>query len=113
MPGVSTTQHREGDLARNLRRLDARIRRWSNSRWASRGSDGRTRAQAAYELALTLAELARRAGNGAPDESPPVVEPHAIADQLAVLGRELQEAPDGAAHAKAGAAAVERLMQVL
>jgi hypothetical protein len=98
-------------LAAGLRRLDARVRRWSNARWVSRGDDGRTRAEAAWELAVTLAELARRAGNLAPDEPPPRVQPHAIADQLMVLGRELQQAPDGAAYAEAGVAAVERFLR--
>ena len=93
-----------------LRRLDARVRRWSGVRWAGRGADGRPRAEAAYELAVTLAELARRAGNGGPDEPPPVVEQHALADQLTVLGRELQKAPDAATYAEAGVAAVERLL---
>ncbi|MGZ4435532.1 MAG: hypothetical protein ACXVW7_18205 [Trebonia sp.] len=97
-------------LAGCLRRLDGRVRRWSNTRWASRGSDGRTRAETAHELAVTLAELGRQAGNGAPPEPPPVVSAHAIADQLTVLGRELQQAPDGAAYAEAGAAAVERFL---
>ncbi len=97
-------------LASCLRRLDARIRRWSNARWASRGSDGHTRADAAHALAVTLAELGRRAGNGAPAQPPPALEPHAIADQLAVLGRELLNAPEAAAYAQAGAAAVDRFL---
>jgi hypothetical protein len=100
-------------LAGSLRRLDARVRRWPNTRWASRGSDGRTRAEAAYELAVTLAELGRRAGNGAPGGPPPVLPAHAIADQLIVLGRELQKAPAAAAHAEAGVAAVERFLDGL
>jgi hypothetical protein len=97
-------------LATCLRRLDGRVRRWSSSRWAGLGSDGRTRAEAAYELAVTLADLGRRAGNGAPSEPPPVVQPYAIADQLAVLGRELQKAPAAATHTEAGVSAVERFL---
>jgi hypothetical protein len=100
-------------LAAALRRLDARVRRWPATRWAARGSDDRTRAEAAHELAVTLADLARQAGNLAPDEPPPVVAAHAIADQLAVLGRELQQAPGGATFAEAGVAAVERFVAAL
>lgn len=59
---------------------------------------------------MTLAELARLAGNGAPPAPPPALAPHAIADQLFVLGRELQDAPHAAAQAEAGTAAVERFL---
>ena len=97
-------------LARSLRRLDGRVRRWSTTGWANRGSAGRTRAEDAYDLAVALAELGRKAGNGAPDEPPPVVPAHAIADQLTVLGRELQEAPGAATYAEAGVAAVEHFL---
>ncbi len=100
-------------LTNSLRRLDARVRRWSSARWSSRGSDGRPRADSAHELAVTLALLGRLAGNGAPGDPPPVVEPHAIADQLMVLGRELQEAPDAATQTEAGVAAVERFLSTL
>ncbi|HEX4016478.1 MAG TPA: hypothetical protein VHX15_07030 [Frankiaceae bacterium] len=101
------------DLARSLRRLDGRIRRWSAARWTGRSADGRARVDAAHELAVTLAALGRRAGNLAPDIPPPAVAPHALADQFTVLGRELQEAPDVGVYAEAGAAAVERFLNGL
>jgi hypothetical protein len=97
-------------LARSLRRVDDRVRRWSPSRWAAAGSDRRPRSEAAHELALTLAALGRLAGNGAPSQAPPEVQPHAIADQLSVLGQELANAPKAADHAEAGTAAVERFL---
>ncbi len=109
MPG----ERRSADLdalARSLRRLDDRVRRWSSARWVGRGSDGRPRADAAHDLAVTLAELGRLAGNGAPPDPPPAVAPHAIADQLLVLGQELQHAPRAADQAEAGTAAVERFL---
>jgi hypothetical protein len=97
-------------LERVLRRIDDRIRRWPVSRWTALGSDGSPRVEAAHELAVTLAELGRLAGNDAPTEVPPMLHPHAIADQLVVLGRELLNAPQAAAHAEAGVAACERLL---
>ncbi len=97
-------------LARSLRRVDDRVRRWSPSRWAAPGGDGQPRSEAAHDLAVTLAELGRLAGNGAPAQAPPEVAPHAIADQLLVLGQELASAPQAAAHAGAGTAAVERFL---
>ena len=60
----------------------------------------------AYALALSLAQLARQAGSGAPDEPPPRLEPHGIADQLLVLGREFAAAPEAAALSEAATAAV-------
>jgi hypothetical protein len=100
-------------LSRSLRRVDDRVRRWSPSRWAAAGSAGRARTEAAHELAVTLAELGRLAGNGAPSPAPAPVEPYAIADQLLVLGQELANAPTAAAHAEAGTAAVERFLAEL
>ena len=97
-------------LGGSLRRVDDRVRRWSPSRWAAAGGDGRPRSEAAHELAVTLAELGRLAGNGAPSQAPPQVQPYAIADQLSVLGHELANAPKAAAHAEAGTAAVERFL---
>jgi hypothetical protein len=97
-------------LGRGLRRVDDRVRRWSASRWSARGSDGRPRSDSAHDLVLALAELGRLAGNGAPAQQPPEVAAHAIADQLLVLGQELLNAPRAAAHAEAGAAAVERFL---
>jgi hypothetical protein len=96
-----------------LSRIDDRIRRWSVSRWTARGSHGRPRAEAAYELAVTLAELGRAAGNEAPETAPPVLHPFAIADQLLVLGRELLDAPQAATFAEAGLAACERFLSSL
>ena len=68
------------------------------------GATGAPRAEVAHELAVTLAELGRRAGNGAPaGRRPPEVQAYAIADQLRVLGRETAETrPTAAAHAEAG-----------
>jgi hypothetical protein len=97
-------------LARSLRRVDDRVRRWSPSRWAAAGSDGRPRTEGALELAVRLAELGRLAGNGAPSQAPTQVQAYAIADQLLVLGQELENAPMAAAHAEAGTAAVERFL---
>jgi hypothetical protein len=97
-------------LARSLRRVDDRVRRWSPSRWAAAGSAGRSRSDCAHDLAVTLAALGRLAGNGAPSQAPPEVQPYAIADQLLVLGQELANAPQAAAHAEAGTAAVERFL---
>jgi len=62
---------------------------------------------------VTLAELGRLAGNGAPAAPPPAVAPHAIGDQLIVLGRELQNAPQAAEYVQAAAAAVERFLSGL
>jgi hypothetical protein len=101
-------------LARSLARLDNRVRRWSATRWEGSTADGdRSRAEAAHELAHTLARLGRRAGNGAPDVSPPRVAPHAIADQLTVLGRELVAAPQAADVADQAIAAVDQLESAL
>jgi hypothetical protein len=100
-------------LERSLQRLDNRVRRWSNTRWAAPGADGRPRAELAYDLAVTLAELARRAGNGAPPMRPMQTSPHGLADQLAVLGRELTGAPEVAGYVEAAAAAVERVSAAL
>jgi hypothetical protein len=100
-------------LERSLRRVDNRVRRWSNTRWAAPGANGRTRAEVAYELAVTLAELARQAGNGAPRVAPTQISPHGLADQLVVLGRELVDAPGVARCAEAAAAAVERVSEAL
>ena len=91
-----------------MRRLNTRVRNWSVARWEAAGALGPARTEVAYQLALTLAMLARRAGNGSPDQPPPRVAPHAIADQLVVLGRELAEAPEAAACADEATAAVER-----
>jgi hypothetical protein len=81
-------------LERALQRLDERVRRWAPARWetrtASRG--GVTKAQVAYELAVTLAALAREAGSAAPDVRPPQLPAYALADQLVVLGREVLDA---------------------
>jgi hypothetical protein len=104
---VASNRGADEGLARSLRRLDTRIARWSAARWAGRGHGSTTRAEAAHELAITLAELARQAGNGAPAEPPPAIAAHAIADQLTVLGRELRNAPEAAAYAERGAAAIE------
>ena len=106
-------------LARALRRLDDRVRRWSPARWQApvRSRPGRqelvVRAQLAYELAGILAELAREAGNGAPDRPPPQVPPYAIADQLAVLGREVLDAPEAARVRDRARAAVEQVYEAL
>ena len=100
-------------MERSLSRLDNRIRRWSTTRWRASSRSGRVREEVAYELALTLAELARQAGNGAPPLAPPLLAAHAIADQLAVLGAELVRAPDAAAYAEAAAAAIERASELL
>jgi hypothetical protein len=95
-------------LERGLERVDNRIRRWSTTRWRASGRSGRVREEVAYELAVTLADLARRAGNGAPPIAPPLLAAHAIADQLAVLGAELLGAPEAAAYAEEATAAIER-----
>jgi hypothetical protein len=101
-------------LQRSLARLDDRVRRWPATRWEASRADGRpTRAEAAYELACTLARLARQAGNGAPDIAPARVVAHAIADQLTVLGRELLNAPDAAAAAGEALDAIDRLEELL
>ena len=96
-------------LAYDLERFDDRVRRWSNARWQGEARNGRPRADIAYDLALTLADLGRGAGNGAPPAVPERVAPHAIADQLALLGREILNAPAAAAYAEAAAGAIERV----
>jgi hypothetical protein len=102
-------------LERMLAQLDDRVRRWSNARWTGQARNGRPRADIVYDLAITLAELGRQAGNGAPSAAdfespvPPQLAPQAIADQLVVLGRELLNAPDAATYAEAAIAAVERV----
>ncbi len=98
---------------RALQRLDNRVRHWSVSRWTGPAADGRQRADVAYELAVTLADLGRQAGSGAPAVAPQRLQPHGVTDQLALLGRELRNAPDAAAHAEAGTAAVERVLELL
>lgn len=70
------------------------------------GAGGLVRTDVAHELALSLAQLARQAGNGAPAGPPPRVAPHGIADQLVVLGREFVTAPEAAALTEAATAAV-------
>jgi hypothetical protein len=97
----------------SMQRLDARVRRWTPTRWAAGGADGRARCDVAYELALSLALLARQAGNGAPATAPPRTAPHAIADQLAVLGQEFVSAPEAAALCDAATAAVEVAVKAL
>ncbi len=106
-------------LARALQRLDDRIRRWSPARWQApvRSRPGQEelvlRAQLAYELAATLAELAREAGNGAPDRPPPQLPAYALADQLTVLGREVLDAPEAARVQDRARAAVEQVYEAL
>ena len=94
-------------LTESLQRLDDRVRRWSNTRWAGETAGGRSHAEAAYELVCTLAELARQAGNGAPQVLPARVGAHAIADQIAVLGRELTSAPNVGGDSRVAEAALE------
>jgi hypothetical protein len=95
-------------LLKALDRLDDRVRRWSPARWSTTVGPGSvTRAQIAYELGTVLAVLAREAGNGAPDRTPPRPEPYALADQLVVLGREVLNAPGAARVAERARAAVE------
>ena len=94
-------------LAYDLERFDDRVRRWSNARWTGEARNGRPRADITYDLALTLAELGRAAGNGAPPAVPGRLAPQAIADQVAVLGREILAAPAAAAAAQAATAAIE------
>jgi hypothetical protein len=60
----------------------------------------------AYALAISLGQLARQAGNGAPAGPPPRLKPHGIADQLLVLGKEFLSAPEAAALSEAATAAV-------
>jgi hypothetical protein len=90
----------------NLQRLDDRVRRWLPARWSAQGAEGQPRTEVAYALALSLTQLARQAGNGAPAGPPPRLEPHGIADQLMVLGREFVAAPEAAALSEAATAAV-------
>jgi hypothetical protein len=114
-----STDHSEGSvpaadpwarrLAYDIEHFDDRVRRWSNGRWTGEARNGRPRGDIAYDLALLLADLGRAAGNGAPTVVPERLAPHAIADQLLVLGREIVNAPGGAAHAEAAAAAIERV----
>jgi hypothetical protein len=89
-----------------MQRLDDRVRRWPARRWQAGGADGRPRTEVAYQLALSLALLARQAGNGAPAETPPRVDTHGIADQLVVLGQEFAAAPEAAALSEAATAAL-------
>jgi hypothetical protein len=99
-------------LAYELERFDDRVRRWSNARWQGEARNGRPRADIAYDLALTLADLGRAAGNGAPLAVPERLAPHAIADQLAVLGREILTAPAGQPVAGCAQAATEAIERV-
>jgi hypothetical protein len=108
----SAADPRVRQLAYDLKRFDDRVRRWSNARWQGEARNGRPRADIAYDLALRLADIGRAAGNGAPPAVPERLAPHAIADQLAVLGREILAAPAGhsvAACAEAATAAIERV----
>jgi hypothetical protein len=101
---------RDGGIARfeqGMKRLDGRVRRWSANRWLAVGAGGQPRTEVAYELALSLALLARQAGNGAPADPPPRLQPHGIADQLVVLGQEFAAAPEAAALSQAATAALE------
>ncbi len=111
--GHDEEQARISALERSLERLDNRIRRWSTTRWRASSRGGRVREEVAYDLAVTLADLARRAGNGAPPIAPPLLAAHAIADQLVVLGAELLAAPEAAALAEEATAAVERAGEML
>jgi hypothetical protein len=69
---------RQALLERELTVLAERLRSWSPSRWRAKG-----RADAAYQLAVTFAELA-----GAP-AAPPRLDVHVLADQIAVTGHDV------------------------
>jgi hypothetical protein len=96
-----------------MQRLDDRVRRWAPGRWQAAGPRGLPRFEAAYALAVELAQLARQAGNAAPGEPPPRVAPHAIADQLVVLTLEFTAAPEAAALSGTATAALERALENL
>jgi hypothetical protein len=89
-----------------LQRLDDRVRRWPPNRWQAQGSCGQVRLEVVHELVVSLAQLARQAGNGAPVDLPPQLHAHGIADQLVVLGQEFVRAPEAAALSEAATAAV-------
>ncbi len=99
-------------LEHDLERFDARVRRWSNARWQGEARNGRPRADIVYDLVLMLAVLGRAAGNGAPPAVPERLAPHAIADQVVVLGREILNAPGGASADSNADAAVEAIERV-
>ncbi|HSP38639.1 MAG TPA: hypothetical protein VLR26_12880 [Frankiaceae bacterium] len=101
-------------LTVDLQQLYGSVLRWSQSRWSSQASDGRSRADVGYALILDLAVLGARAGSGAPPSlRPPRLGDHVLADQLLVLGSELVAAPradDVAADAAAAVRATRRLL---
>jgi hypothetical protein len=99
-------------LAHDLERFDARVRRWSNARWQGEARNGRPRADIVYDLVLTLATLGRAAGNGAPSVVPERLAPHAIADQVVVVAREILHAPGGESADTSADAAVEAIEHV-
>ena len=71
-----------------LDRLVRELWTWSPSRWSGE------RVATMRELAVALVGLAERAGAPPPaGVALPVVAPYALADQLAVLGRDVIEAP--------------------
>ena len=109
LAGPDTAGGEAERLVRALRRLDDRVRRWTPTRWAQVGRSGAgTRGEIAYELALTLAALAREAGTSAPDRLPPRLPAYATADQLTVLSREVLAAPDAARVLERARLAVQR-----
>jgi hypothetical protein len=95
------TRDEPAQLARlraDLQRLYDAVSRWSDSRWAARAADGRSRGDVLFALVCDLAVLGARAGSGAPSSTRPArVAPHAVADQLAVVGADLVAAPNATA----------------
>ena len=86
--GVSDVEDASGAaLAAVTVRLVDRLSGVSATWLGARSADGTaTRAERLRELVVDLAELGRRAGNGAPaDAVPAPLRPHGLADQITVL----------------------------
>ena len=81
------------ELFREIDRLVGRLRAWSGSAWQASVRPGMSRADRTVQLVADLADLARRAGNGAPRGAvPPRLADHALADQVAVVAADLVRA---------------------